>query len=130
MTDLEAKLRDMADKGLLSHLSVYAQWGAHKSPTVFHASVITIHGQGHYESTDIVEAVLVAIEEAPKQARRHTPVVPNKDRPGRDVCTLSVPLAPAPVVSQPVKPVRQQNDRKTPRGQTDTPVPNLMELFK
>jgi hypothetical protein len=133
MVDLEAKLRDMADKGLLSHLSVYAQWGAHKSPTVFHASVITIHGQGHHDSTDIVEAINTAMENAPKQARRHTPVVqiPSavpREKPGSDRSQDGVPLAPAPVASKPVKPDRHQNDRKTPQGQ-DVVVPNLMSLF-
>src|SRR5579864_139078 len=135
MTDLETKLRDMSDAGLLSHLSVYAQWGAHKSPTVFRASVITIHGQGHHDLTDIIEAILTAVEDAPNQAKRHTPVVqiPSavpREKPGSDRSQDGVPLAPAPVVRQPVKPDRHQNDRKTPRGQTNIPVPNLMDLFK
>jgi hypothetical protein len=132
--ELTVKLRELADKGLLSHLSVYAQWGAHNSPTVFHASVITIHGQGHHDSTDIVEAVLTAMEKAPKQAKRHTSARVNPDPAPAVEARSSTHLVeapaqtPAPVVSKPVKPQAQQTTGKLQRVAGPV-VPNLKDLW-
>jgi hypothetical protein len=137
----EQLLRDYAEAGKFVHLSVYARWGAHNSPTVFHASFITPWGQGHSDNVDPVAAITEAVNNAPKERQRHTPVVHHKSshqeghiapgariNPGEDV-----PLAPAPVRGQPVAPAKaKDNNRKTPQGQDrgSVAVPNLMELFK
>lgn len=111
MTELEAKLREMTEKGLLSHLSVYAQWGAHNFPTIFRASCITLHGQGHHESVDVVEAIREALEKAPYEPIKRV-------------------QQPAPVVREPARPAKalREETRTTSQGQTS--VPNLMDLFK
>ena len=135
---IEQLLRTYAEAGKFSHLSVYAQWGAHNSPTVFHASFITPYGQGHGDSTDPVAAITEAIEKAPKQAQRHTPVVHQKEissvrNPVVSATTDdSGPLAYASVMGQPSNtPKGLANTRIKPiRGQTDIVVPNLMELWK
>src|ERR1700681_3648955 len=96
-------LKQMADAGKFSHLSVYAQWGAHNSPTVFHASFITPYGQGHADNTDPVAAIVEAVEKAPKQAQRHSPVVDVRHNatPDNRSHETGEPLAPAPVMGSP-----------------------------
>ncbi len=135
---IEQLLRAYAEAGKFSHLSVYAQWGAHNSPTVFHATFMTPWGQGHGSNTDPIAAMIEAVDKAPKAAQRQTPVVRTKvddvqATAARDVGltpTNSEPLAPAPVARQPNKVARpSQTVRKTPQGQ-DVSIPNLMDLFK
>jgi hypothetical protein len=134
VTEQLDELRQMAEQGKFVHLSVYAQWGAHNSPTVFHASFITPWGQGHADNIDPIAAITEAVHNAPKERQRHTPVHVKSSAQTLHIGldsghAVSHAQAPAPVVSKPIKPARQQNDRKTPQGQ-DVVVPNLMELFK
>lgn len=80
---IDYKLRELTNAGLFSHLSVYSHWGNSKTPTMYKACLATIWGQSHAESTDPVDAVISAINKAPKnkpKVQLSAAQVPNRDK--------------------------------------------------
>jgi hypothetical protein len=107
MTDLETKLRALADNGNFSHLSIISNGKS------YHASFspASTWGRGMADSADPVHAAIMAIETAPKGPKVHPPAAHTKS---------TRPLSTRP---------RAEDGASEPQANEPAPK-SLMELWK
>jgi hypothetical protein len=113
---LEDILRALADAGNFSHLSITAS----ANGPWFHASFAPAltWGQGHATANDPVRAVLLAIENAPKGRKVHSPAQ----------CLTTPAVVPAENTGSDAS---QGNQQSAKAVQANEPKPtSLMDLFK
>ena|SRR5579863_10518103 len=103
---VEETIQQLADAGLFSHLSIYAKWGTHNTPTIYHATMVTIWGQGHGEDENPLQAIEIAVSNAPKT--KPTKVQPSAEKQvpiGNKVTERAALVTKIPVTPQTVEPV-------------------------